>query len=637
MLDDERDKQLMRNQMIAIILMTLTVVVWFSFFAPEPPVRPPQEAYPPAGEPQQGQVQTASSIPQPSEPLEGFLPSESATSPAGEWPNLPPAAEPADTRDDEVTLSNQHMEFVFTRVGARLKQVTLLLHHHNGSVIDLVPTSADVPDVDMVYPFGLRFTDAAVADELDRRRFDYEIGPSGDSVTFSLTLPSYGIVRKTFSFTDTPYVFDVDIEYENLEGNTRRLGMDHTPAYILTWGPDFTSHDEKKSVKKTLIWRTGAENSTLKPGKLPTNDAGTPEPQTMPGVDWLGTKSAYFMVAFKPEYDNAIGWAEGREGFYRFGVSIPRFEVGPGEKQSHKVKMYVGPMSLETLGSAWPTLNTSLRVFESFDSMDWFAKSLLRLLNWFYGFIPNYGIAIILLTVVVRVVMFPLTLKSMKSMKKMQQLAPEMEELRERYKEDPQELNKKTMEMYRERGINPLGGCFPILLQMPIFIALYRMLWNAYELRGAPFFGWIKDLSEPDRLMQLPFMEGIPFVGSTFGNLNLLPILMALSMLLSQKVAPTSAPATNPQQKMMMNIMPIFFGFICYNMAAGLNLYIFTSTILGIVQQYFIKPGAAAPPDKTKKKKVVGKKQHFYTAAKARQREAVRESKRGRGKAKVRR
>jgi YidC/Oxa1 family membrane protein insertase len=256
--------------------------------------------------------------------------------------------------------------------------------------------------------------------------------------------------------------------------------------------------------------------------------------------------------------------------------------------------------------------------------MDWFAKLLLGLLNWFYAYIPNYGLGIIFLTVIVRVAIYPLTLKSMKSMKKMQLLGPEMEELKKKYGDNQQELNKKMMEIYKERGVNPLGGCLPLILQMPVFIAFYRMLWNAFELRGAPFVGWITDLSKPDRMFPMPWMANVPFLGPMFEYLNLLPILMGVAMVLSQKVMPVSGPAQNPQQKMMMNIMPVVFSFMCYNMASGLNLYILTSTILGVVQQKFIR---VADAELKEKKKAPSKRQHFYTAAMARKRQVTREAK----------
>ncbi|MCL4693836.1 MAG: membrane protein insertase YidC, partial [Candidatus Hydrogenedentes bacterium] len=275
------------------------------------------------------------------------------------------------------------------------------------------------------------------------------------------------------------------------------------------------------------------------------------------------------------------------------------------------------------LTAAWPTLDTGLRFFEWPEIMNWFAIKLLALLNWFHGIIPNYGIAIILLTVLVRTAMFPLTIKQMRSMKRMQLLAPEMEKIKQECGEDPQEMNRRMMEMYKERGVNPLGGCFPMLLQLPVFIALYRMLWSSYELRGAPFVLWINDLSEPDRLLRVPVLENIPFVGEHIQYLNVLPILCAVAMIVSTKLMPMSGPMQNPQQKAMMTIMPIFFSLICYSFAAGLNLYILTSTVLGIAQNRLIRVSETDVPEK----KPVRKKRHWYAAAQAKRRQVAKEIK----------
>jgi YidC/Oxa1 family membrane protein insertase len=184
------------------------------------------------------------------------------------------------------------------------------------------------------------------------------------------------------------------------------------------------------------------------------------------------------------------------------------------------------------------------------------------------------------------------------------------------------------MELYRERGVNPFGGCLPLLLQMPVFITLYRMLWSAFELRRAPFL-WMVDLSEPDRLFKLPFSIPIPFSGGNLDAVNLLPILGAVAMLLSTEFMNPSATAMqNPQQKMMMRFMPVIFSVFMYNLASGLNLYILISTILGIAQSQIIQR-MDIKVDTTKKKTTTAHRpQHFYAAAQARKRDAARETRR---------
>ncbi len=195
------------------------------------------------------------------------------------------------------------------------------------------------------------------------------------------------------------------------------------------------------------------------------------------------------------------------------------------------------------------------------------AVPLLRALQFFYGLIPNYGVAIILLTLVVRMLTFPLQFKSFKSMKKMQVLQPELNKIKEKFKDDPKRMQQETMELFRREKANPLGGCFPLLLQMPIFFAFYKVLYAAVELVNAPFILWIHDLSVKD-----------PYY--------VLPVLMALAMFAQQKLTPSTS--ADPTQQKVMLFMPLIFGIIMKDLPAGLNLYIFVSTILGVLQQLFV-------------------------------------------------
>ncbi len=610
MLDDQRDKEMMRNQLIAIILMTLLVVAWFHYYGPKPPRQPAQPQSTPADRPATEDV--------PSEAERGAEPAATPEAAAGtQWPYLPPVPTQEDPAQDEVTIENAHLRLVFTRIGARLKRAFVLLGNDGHDVIQLVPTyPEDILDTEALYPMGLRFTHETIGDALDWRRFDVEPDPSGQSVTFSLTLPDVAVVRKTFVLSDRPYVVNVQVVYENIEAEPQVLGMDQTPAFSLNWGPNVTSGDEKKFVKQAVYW--------FKDGLLEGQNTVKLTPRTIHNAEWIAIKSAYFAVALKPNFDDSRAWTAGNPKQFRIGLSVPRFEVAPRQTHTAEFAAFIGPSLIKALATAWDTLPEVQRVFKSVNVMDRFAKLLLTIMNWFYDHVfPNYGFAIIFLTVVVRVVMYPLTLKSMRSMKKMQLLAPEIETLKEKHGKDPQEMNKKMMELYKERGVNPMGGCFPMLLQMPVFIALYRMLAIAFELRGAPFVFWITDLSEPDQLFHIPALANIPFV-SMLEYINLLPILMGLAMVLSQKLMPVSGAAQNPQQKFMMTFMPIFFCFICYRMASGLSLYILTSTLLGIVQQKLTRAGDV---DIKPKKKTPRRHQHFYTAAQERKRRLAREAK----------
>ncbi len=615
----------MRNQFIAILLMTALAILWFKFFMPQQP--PAQQQ--PVETPQSQTVPTAETpLPSPEDPEHAFL---------------PPVADQANPEDDEVVLENLDLRLVFTSVGARLKKAHVKLHvHGKEDEIQLVPLppEPDDPeaprktDVDMDYPLGLEFTDEDIGDLLDVRRFEV-VDHSDQSVTFALTLPGKAIIRKTFSLDESAYVVRVHVDYENLADKIVVEGEDQTPAYYLGWGPNIEGGDIRKGLSQTLIWHENGEYNYHMVAKMKPKD-DKPFVQTVTNPDWIGVKTAYFIMAFKPEYTGGQGRAKGNPEHFNVGMAVPRFEVGAGAVQANDWLLYVGPTQAKALKGAWDTLPTAYRFFESqtWKIMNDFSKLLLRLLNWFYGIIPSYGVGIVLLTLLVRGLMFPLTIKQMRSMKRMQMLGPELEKLKEQYADDPQELQKKQWEFYKERGVNPVGGCLPMLLQLPIFISLYRMLWKAFELRGAPFtmikfgdYAWIEDLSQPDRLLRLadwiPQITTIPYVGTHLEYFNILPILGAVAMVLSTKLMPQTAAAQSSQQKTMMTIMPLFFGVICYSFASGLNLYILTSTVLGILQNKLVRPGEVEMPEK----KPIKKKRHFYDAAQDRKRRLAKDSK----------
>ncbi len=620
--DDPQDKDAARNQLIVFVTMAMMLFLWLHFYGPKPQQQPP---------PQQTQIETTP----PQTPTTKAVALEVAEAPepgaaTSGWPNLPPIPAESGSSADEIVLHNEvvfgkgeidNTELVFTRIGGRLKRASLMSGEHSDSRVQLVPETT-TPDTESVYPFGLRFSNAALLDELDRRRFEVEKS-SETEVVFALTLPGAAVVRKRFAFSDKPHVVTATVEYTNLEPAPRVLGLDMEPAYTFTWGPNITSGDLLKGVQQALVWRTGAENGLLGTASMKPDKGGQPYTRRFQGAEWLGVRSAYFVVAMRPGDTSGDGWALGDPNEFRFGYMVPKTEIAPGQTVSNSFEVYIGPSHLPHLKRAWPTLASSLQFFEYPKFLDWFAKLLLQMLNWFFGVIPNYGVAIILLTVVVRVVMFPLTLKQMKTMKRMQMLAPEMEKIKAQYGSDQQEVQRRTMELYKEYGMNPAAGCLPMFAQLPIFISLYRMLWSAYELRGAPFLFWIKDLSEPDRLMHVPALANLPWIFSSLQDINVLPILSALAMMASVKLTPMSGPMQNPQQKMMMTFMPVMFSVFCYSLASGLNLYILTSTVLGIAQSYVIRLQEVDKPEKVKPKK----KQHFYTAAIEKKKQAERDLK----------
>ena len=212
-------------------------------------------------------------------------------------------------------------------------------------------------------------------------------------------------------------------------------------------------------------------------------------------------------------------------------------------------------------------LEDNLHLSVDFGIFGILAVPILRGLQFFYRYVENYGIAIIILTLIIRLLTFPLQYKSFKSMKKMQQLQPEMAKLKEKYKDDPKRMQQETMELFKKGGANPLGGCLPMLLQMPIFFAFYQVLNNAVELVGAPFYLWIVDLSVKD-----------PYY--------VLPVLMTITMFVQTRMNPGTT--TDPTQQKIMYLMPLIFGFIMKDLPAGLNLYITVSFVFGIAQQLLV-------------------------------------------------
>ena len=238
------------------------------------------------------------------------------------------------------------------------------------------------------------------------------------------------------------------------------------------------------------------------------------------------------------------------------------------------MRVFSGPKKLAYLKETGYDLAEAI----NFGWFDILAKPMLYLLNFFYSVVGNYGIAIILVTCLVKGSFWPITQKGMKSMKNMQKLQPKVAKLREKYKDDPVKMNQEMMALYKTYKVNPIGGCLPMLIQIPFFFALYRVLMAAIELRHAPFMLWINDLSAPDRLMigfDLPYLHGIP----------VLTVLMGASMYFQQKMTPTTA---DPTQAKVMQFLPIIFTVMFVNFASGLVLYWFVNNLLSILQQQLI-------------------------------------------------
>ena len=624
LLNDDKDKQLQRNQIIAIVLMTVLMLGWLYLFPPAPPAKQPPTAKPAKVTAAQ-QADKKESV----EPAKEAQEKKAADDTPVGW--LPPVAEaPATAAEDEIVLSGTNLELIFTRVGARLKQAKVVLGKSGADSAQLVPETPGKSDANAAYPLGLRFSDQFWGAALDRRRWDAVKSEDGRGVVFTLDVPGHARVTKSFRFPADGNVLQTMVSFENLSTEAVLLGLDtREPAVSLTWGPQVASGDLTKGVTQQFAWRKDGKNADLSTNKLKPSETGDWVATRVTAPDWVAVWSAYFAVAFKPEFAGGEGWIGGSPKQFTMGLGAPRTEVAPGQSAAWNYQVYIGSTARQALASAWPTLGTVQRFFTMFEWMDRFSKFLLWILNQFHAHIyANYGVAIIFLTILVRLAVFPLTWKSMMSMKRMSALAPELEKIKKEVGDDQQEQQKRMMELYRERGVNPFGGCLPLMLQMPVFITLYRMLWSAFELRRAPFL-WMVDLSEPDRLFKLPFSIPFPFSGGPIDSVNLLPILGAVAMLLSTEfMNPQAAAMQNSQQKMMMRFMPVMFSVFMYNLASGLNLYILVSTVLGIAQSQIIQRMDIKVDAPKKKNTTAHRPQHFYAAAQARKREAAREMRR---------
>jgi len=289
----------------------------------------------------------------------------------------------------------------------------------------------------------------------------------------------------------------------------------------------------------------------------------------VPGqIHWVAARNKYFMAALVPPPETVTAAAAVGNAKDHVAGALLRLPISGAGEFRQSVRLYLGPIDY------WQLKKLGLGLEYAVD-LGWkiilpVAQLLLWALNAGYNLIPNYGIVIIILSGLTRLLFYPLTQISMRSMRAMQEIQPEMERLRKKYEKDPQELNKRVFALYREHKVNPVSGCLPLLLQMPVFFALYSVLANSVELRQAPFVAWITDLSAPDTLM-------------TIGGfaIHVLPVLMSLSMFWQQKLTPT-----DPRQAPVMLLMPFMMLFFFYKVPSGLTLYWTVTNLFSVAQQY---------------------------------------------------
>jgi YidC/Oxa1 family membrane protein insertase len=375
-------------------------------------------------------------------------------------------------------------------------------------------------------------------------------------------------LQKHFTFRGDRYEFETTVVAQNVPPPYSEMGITWTNAVEAAPPPGVETVFDKTALLDghKLVEYTFDK---LAEGKLETGSAGAT-------IGWAGFSGRHFLEAIMvTEPQNPRVWLKLRDHTVEEKLLFP---ISPGTATT-KVDVYIGPKDFDAVETVGHNLSRAV-------ALGWFwfiALPLLHVLKFLNRFTGNYGVDIILMTVVIKVLFIPLTKRSFESMRAMQKLQPQMAKIREKYKDDSETMNKEIMELYRRHKVNPLGGCLPMVLQIPVFIGLYSALMNAVELRHAPFMLWINDLSAPDRLgsVQLPFVQhpGIP----------VLTLLMGVSMFLQQWMSPS---AGDPQQQKVMMIMPLMFTFMFVNYPAGLALYWLVNNVLTIAQQYYINRSA---------------------------------------------
>jgi len=478
--------------------------------------------------------------------------------------------------EEKKTVATPFVEYSFTNLGGGISSLTLLKHQGGQPGEKMVLNSL------ASHPIGAL---SLKPESLDSD--GYEVTVEGDRVICEKTVPPGIQVRKVYTLNRKPGE-EYHVALEVVFTNRSAAPVEH-PGYYLFVGAAAPLHATDLPIYIGFDWFNGKTNSFITPnwftpGKIPLVGVETSPGKSVyaesPGnVVWAGVRDQYFTTMLLPVDGVAKGvWArpldlkidskeiKGMEGF----LEMPSFKLNPGENATKHFTIYAGPAEYKQLASLRPDAVEIMNL-----DRWWITRTvgmvLLRSMNWLQSWFHNYALAIMVLTLIVRGALWPIQGKANKSMKRMQLLQPKMTELKEKYKDDPAKMNQEVMKLYKEYGANPLSGCLPMLIQIPIFFGFYSMLGTAVELRNQGFL-WVHDLSRPDTLFHL---AGIP--------VNILPLAMAGTMIWQMQLTPK---AGDPAQQKMMMFMPLIFVFITYNFASALALYYTVQNVLSIFQLY---------------------------------------------------
>jgi YidC/Oxa1 family membrane protein insertase len=587
-----------KNTVIGVLLLVAAfgAFYWSSKNAPKPQ---PQPQPAPAATPQD--VGEPQGLTTPASPI---VPLETPPVTAGE----PLIAEAQAVEDDTevITLGNEYISVDFTRKGGAVRDVRLAkyLAEKEGEDPYVFNELRFVPALSLV---GFPGADHSVVYEVEDQ--------DAYSVVFRATVDERLEVTRSYVVANggsgDPYVIRHEMTLRNLSGEavaTPRLALNlGTAAPISAKDPGFNLNvgyyngDKAKFIGRNKFGGGGILSflglSSSEPVPIIRRDGSTV---------WASVKNQFFASVLTPDRPGTGILSRRVEFPIMEGEDKPRIGI-TGSLETEQVQLAAG--SETTLGFDFyvgPKEFSRLEAFEErqdlvmqFGFFGFFSKLLLQLMKWIYGFLPNYGIAIIITTLIIKTVLWPLTAQAARSSKRMAKIQEPLKEIREKYKDDSQKQQQETLALFKANKINPLGGCLPIFVQIPIFFGLFRMLQSASELRFAEFL-WIADLSAPDTLARV---AGFP--------VNLLPLFMGVTMFYQMKMMPT--PTVDNMQAKMFKFMPFIFLVICYNFSSGLVLYWTVQNLFTIGQQYLTNrrpdPGLVTPITDTKKaKQVVAKK-----------------------------
>lgn len=548
--------------LLAIVLSMAILLVYQFFFMPPPPESTAPEPEAPVAE--RATAPTAA----PERPRPGTTDPTGAPAPVDVSSLL---AQEVEGR--EIVVETDLYEAVISEAGGALRSFRLKEFRET---VDPDSPAKELVRTDHDNGLPLRFSWGVEPHQADLLHYQSErqgrlVVPAGREQTLTLRAQSpLGLeFIRTYTFRDSDHLLELREEVRN----TGEVPLQGAPYLALTSRP-FEAEDDplKRFLFDGPVALVDGEVHEVRPRDLVEERSG----RSFTGeVSWAGYHDSYFLAAIIPrEQGQATAhFSANREETATTVLASAAEVLNPGEARSYEYMVYYGPKKLAELNAIGYDLGRSV----NFGWFDFLARPAFYVLSFFHGMVGNYGLAIIMVTILIKILFWPLTHKGLKSMKVMQKIQPRMAKLREKFKDDKQRQQQEMLKLYQTYKVNPLGGCLPMLLQIPVFFALYKVLLQSVELRHAPFMLWINDLSAPDRLyigFDIPWLGGIP----------VLTLLMAASMFIQQKMTPIA----DPMQARIMLFLPLVFFFLFLNFASGLVLYWFINNVLTIAQQYTI-------------------------------------------------